>query len=116
MGAVVTMEEFYKDMEAKSLSVQLDQDKNLEEQWKAAVKRNADNGRRPQDTILKIPFRPRRKVLDALGTKDVKLGARHHPPETTIDEHGCSTRKNGYFVVYVQRKGWFCVNYDDSEP
>jgi hypothetical protein len=108
------MEQFYIEMESRAIAVQLEQDKKVEEEWRAAVRAGADKGSPVRLTRCKLNFRPRREVLNRLESGDIKLAAIYHRPTTQVDEHGRTTQTCSYYEIYVRENGWFNFWIDDS--
>lgn len=108
------MEQFYRDMESRAAAVQLEQDKQVTDLWKAAVEKGAERGTPVRNIRCKLKFRPRREVLDKLQTNDIKLAAAYYRPTSTVDEFGRTTQVCGYYEVYVRDTGWFSSFEDYS--
>lgn len=109
------MEQFYNEMDALAIAVQLEQDKEVEELWLAAVKAGADKGSPVSVTRCKLNFRPRREVLNRLESKNIKLAAIYYGPTTQVDEHGRTLQRCRYYEIYVRDNRWFNYFYiDDS--
>jgi hypothetical protein len=109
------MDKFYQDMDARAATVQQQQDKELEEKWRAAVEKYAAKGRPVRNVQCNVQFQPRREVLDRLQSKTVKLAAMWSPPTNDVDAVGRVTQKCGYYTIYVIDNRWFSLNPDDSK-